>query len=438
MIKTKIFAGNNNVRGGALMELLLGVAIAAVAIPFVFRYQTRAVMRAQNIAIANQMSQLSDALERYITQNRDEFLRTVGRNITRVNIDDLGPYGVADDFIRDNGDRYQMRVIKNGAGNNATLQGIVIMAATDMAPMRTREIAAVGDGLGVVDSTRAYDVFSTWRTNAADIGARGDAVIATTDVQRDLDLYLWRAPSDSADDATMRSGLNLGGHDIVGATFVNADSAMFEETLSLGVGAADTLMFNNRTTIDATYETIGATVSGVLSADSRTMEIENKLSLDDTARFSNFTTGDLWATNLRLAGLSVNTTDENDRTVPSLLKINQTLDMTRGRIDAMFVTVGFDGSITPRLIVRDRIEDSSNPSYFWDASAGVANFVDIMLSDLGRMASLAISENRGANTTQVAFSAVVANKNATASDYMNAIEKIAETVRAKYRMLKLE
>lgn len=433
----RIFAGKNGMRGGALVELLLCVAIAAVAIPFLFRYQMRAARRAENIAIASQMSELSATLERYMTDNRDEFLRTVGRNITRVNLSDLVPYGVPDEFARDNADRYQMRILKNGTGNTATLQGIVIMSAADITPQRTREIAAAGN-MGVVDGARTYDVFSTWRTPSADIGVRDASIVATTDVRRGTDLYLWRVPSENAADATMSSALNLGGHDIVNTTFVNTDAATFDETLSLGVASAGTLTFHNRTTIDAVYETASATVSGTLSADSRTMEIANKLSLDDVAKFSSFSTGDLWATNLRLAGLSVSAVDENDNTVPSLLKINQALDMTRGRIDAMFVTVGFDGSITPRLVVRDRIEDSSNPSYFWDAYAGVANFVDVILDDLGRMASLAVTSDGGDTSSARTFSAVTTNKNATASDYMIAIEKIASAVRAKYRMLNLE
>ena len=425
-------------RGGALVELLMCVAIAAVVLPFLFRYQMRAAARAENIAVAAQMSQLSDALERYMTENRDDFLRTVGRNITRVNLSDLVAYGVPDDFVRDNGDRYQLRVLKNGSGDTATLQGVVIMSAGDISPMRTREIASVGGHLGVIDATRAYDVFSTWRTSAVDIGAHGNAIVATTDVRRGAAQYLWRVPSENAADATMSSALNLGGHDVINVAFTDTDSATFDETLSLGVGAVDTLTFHNRTTIDATYLTDGATVSGTLSSDSRTMEIADTLSLSDTAKFSSFTVGDFWVTNLRLAGLSVDATDEDGDTIPSLLKVNQSLDMTRGRIDAMFVTVGFDGSITPRFTVRERIEDSTNPAYFWDAYAGAANFMDVMLDDLSRMASLAVSSDGGNTTTARTFSTVTTNKNATASDYLNALEKISATVRSKYRMLNLE
>ena len=75
-----IFCENNSVRGNILIELLLSVALAVVAIPFIFRYQQDAVIRAQNIAITNQMTEIQVALERYIVANRTELLRTVGRS----------------------------------------------------------------------------------------------------------------------------------------------------------------------------------------------------------------------------------------------------------------------------------------------------------------------------------------------------------------------
>ena len=88
--------------------------------------------------------------------------------------------------------------------------------------------------------------------------------------------------------------------------------------------------------------------------------------------------------------------------------------------------------------MRDRIEDSVNPAYYWDAAASVANFNDVSFAELARMAPLAFArEGKGTTTAQI-FGAVSANKNATASDYMNAIKEIQEKVRAKYRGLNLQ
>ena len=55
------------------------------------------------------------------------------------------------------------------------------------------------------------------------------------------------------------------------------------------------------------------------------------------------------------------------------------------------------------------------------------------------MAPLAVyAENATSTDSGRIFNAVVTNKNATASDYMNAINQIQNAVSAKYRQLNLE
>ena len=155
----------------------------------------------------------------------------------------------------------------------------------------------------------------------------------------------------------------------------------------------------------------------------------------DTGKFTSLTTGDLYVSNMTLGGLSIN----SDLDGPALLNVNRSVDMTGGTIDAMFVTVGFAGSITPRLVVYDRIEDSNNPAYFWDLNASVANMFDITLQNLTDLAQLAVAYENASNTESgKIFGAVAANNNATVSDYMNAISEIQARVRAKYRLLNLE
>ena len=137
---------------------------------------------------------------------------------------------------------------------------------------------------------------------------------------------------------------------------------------------------------------------------------------------------------LSLSGLSI-----SDTSKVSILDINQKLDMTGGRINAMYTTVSFSGSITPRLVVRDKIQDSTNSDYYWDVKSKVANFYDVSFPELSRMASLVVREEGGASTVSGSvFSSVAANQNATVADYINAINEIQTKVRAKYTLLKLE
>lgn len=426
----------NEQHGSMLVELLMTVALVAIIMPFIFRYQQSAITRAENIAIADNMTEIQSALERYILDNREQLLNTVGRNIVRVNMADLVEYGASVDLA--DSEEYQLRILKsNDLNGRATLQGIVVFSSDEISPMRTREIVALGgDSMGFIEGNRAYGTFGAWRANTLDMGIdTTGGIVELTDVNRDNALYLWRVPSDNASDAMMLSGLNLGGHDITNTSFFNAYSAQFDETLTLGVGVASNLIFQNRTTLDNIFQATNATVSGILSSDSRTMEVAGNFTLADTGKFTSFTTGDLYASNMTLGGLSVS----SDLDGPAILTVNKSIDMTGGNIDAMYVTVGFAGSITPRLVVYDRIEDSTNSNYFWDLDYGIANMADVSLQELNRMATdIAYIEPAGDTETGRIFNMVSANKNATASDYMNAITEMQDAVRKKYQRLNLE
>lgn len=434
-IRYGIFSSLNNQHGGMLIELLMSVAIVALVLPFLFKYQQDSVVRAENITVARQMQDVQNALERYIVLNRDVLLNVAGKSITRVDIADLAEYGVPDSIIDKDGDKYQLRVLKSAdSTGQATLQGVVVMTDTTISPLRTRQIVEVGgDNMGFIEGTHAYGTFGAWHTDAIDIGVNvPDGIITTTSVRRDNALYLWREPSDNADDSKMLSPLNIGGHDIVNVKYFDASGAQFDETLKTITVAADKVVFSNRTTIDSALETKNATCVGNLSADSKTMEIAGTLSLADTGKFSNFTAKELWTNTLTLSGLS-------NSSKSAVLNINQRLDMTGGRISAVYTTVGFSGSITPRLVVRDKIVDSVNDKYYWDVKNKTANMYDVSFPELERMAALiAYKEADKSTVSGRAFSAVVANKNATVADYMNAIQEIQNKVRAKYSLLKLQ
>lgn len=432
-----IFSENNNSRGSMLVELLLSVALAVVVIPFAFRYQQNAVVRAQNISITNQMSQIQTALERYIVANRTDLLKTVGRNITRVEMADLSEFGLPQSVIDSDDDMYQLRILKSSDDiGQSTLQGVVVRVSDDISPLRTREIVNLSGGtMGFVDEKIAHGTFGTWHADTIDLGIDVEnAIVETTPVNRDSSLYLWRLPSQNPDDAKMMSALNLGGHDINNAKFINSEYLDVGEYITASEIVADTLIFQNRTNIDGAYRSVSATVAGILSSDAKNMEIANGLTLGDVAKFSSLTAENLWVSDMTLGGLSIDANDDF-----AMMKINRSLNIRSGRIDALFMTVGFTGSITPRLVVNDRIEDSTNSAYYWDANLKKANFADVSFVELNRMAPLVVySETSGATDASQIFGAVATNKNATVSDYMNAIHEIQTRVIGKYHSLHLE
>jgi len=433
----RIFSNRSSQSGGMLVELLMSVAIVSVVLPFLFRYQQDSILRVENIAVARQMQEIQSALERYIMINRDKLLAAAGKSITRVEIGDLSEYGAPDSIVSDHADKYQLRILKSSdATGQATLQGVVIMIDDSISPMRTREIvAAGGSDMGFVEGTHAYGTFGAWHTDTIDLGIEAtNGIVGTTSVNRDNALYLWRVPSDEASDATMLSGLSLGGHDIVNASRFDVASAGFDETLQSISIAANKVVFTNRTTIDSAFETKNATCSGSLSSDAKAMEVAGTLNLSDLGKFSNFNAANLWVTNLELSGVSIADTSQ-----VTILDINQALDMTGGRISALFTSVNFSGSITPRLVVHNKIIDSVQKDFYWDLKNNNAVFADVSLAELNRMAPLIVrKEGTSSTVTGQVFGAVSSNKNATAADFMNAINEIQTKVRAKYRLLNLE
>ena len=436
-MKYKIFSHSCNQHGGMLVELLMSIAIVAVVIPFLFKYQQESVVRAENIVVARRMQEVQSALERYIIANRETLLTVAGKNIARVELSDLAEFGVPENIIEESEDKYQLRVLKSSdAIGQSSLQGVVVFSDDTINPLRTRQIVSVGgDNMGFIEGTHAYGTFGAWHTDTIDIGVNAsDGIISTTSVSRDNALYLWREPSDNPDDATMMSPLNIGGHDVLNIQYFDTSSAQFDETLKSIAVVADKVVFANRTTIDSALDTQNATCVGNLSADSKTMEIAGTLTLADVGKFSNFTTNNLWTNTLSLSGLSI-----NDTSKAAILDVNQRLDMMGGRINAIYTTVSFSGSITPRLVVHDKIQDSTNSAYYWDVKNNVASLYDASLPELSRMATLIVYKE--SDKTTVAgrvFSSVASNKNATVADFMNAITEIQNKVRAKYSLLKLE
>lgn len=429
---------NKQQSGNMLVELLLSISLAMLIIPFVFKYQRNAIERRENIAITKQMTEIQSALERYIIDNRETMLIPYGRNITRVEISDLAKYGLNEEIIKNPDVKYQLRVIKSRDFNGqSTLQGVVVYDSDKITPFRTRQILNLASGnVGFIEGNQAYGANGTWKTSVADLGINTDnGIVSTTTINRDNALYLWRVPSNNEDDATMRAALNLGGHDIINTDYISFVNGNFDEFLTIGKTVTRNLIFDNRTTIDSAFSTKSATVSGSLTADSRNLEISGRLSLTDTGKFSSFTTGDLFVTNLTLPAISI----DNTKNEPVILTVNGSVRMRYGSINAMYVTVGYAGSITPRLTITKKISDPSNPQYYWDAAASDASFADLYLGDLNRMvAYLGKSEFNQSTIAGRRFSAIVSNANATVSDYLNALRSISAEVRAKYSLLKLQ
>ena len=192
-LKRIFFSNKKQSSGNMLVELLLTVALTVVVIPFIFQYHQDAIKRTENILITEQMSLIKIALEKHISEHREELLKTIGRNITRVNLQDLAEYGLPDAIIEQGPDKYQLRILKTSDSiNGATLQGVIVRVSDEISPMRTREIVNLSGGtMGFIDGTHAYGTFGAWHTDTVDLGINlKNGIVETTNINNNNALYL--------------------------------------------------------------------------------------------------------------------------------------------------------------------------------------------------------------------------------------------------------
>ena len=195
MIKKWLYFYRNNQGGGMLMELMMSIALAAIIIPFVFRYQQTSVLRARNVAVAKQMENVQSSLERYIIENKNTLMKPTGKNITKVKIEDLVEYGLPEYIAQTYAKDYQLRILKTADNNNkSVLQGIVILSNSEISPIRTREIVNLGGGkLGFVEGNATYGGFGAYRVNTTDFGIKNTkGLIGTTNKTKIINTIRYR------------------------------------------------------------------------------------------------------------------------------------------------------------------------------------------------------------------------------------------------------
>ena len=223
MVTKKIsFLSLKNQHGGMLVELMLSIAVAAIIIPFVFRYQQTAVTRAKNIAVTKQMENVQNALERYILENKNVLMKPMGKKITRVKLDDLVYYGLSENIAETYKNDFQLRVLKSADKNNkSTLQGIVILSDKKISPLRTREIVNMGGGkYGFIEGKTTYGGFGAFHASTSEMGTDENMGIVVDNTNQ----YIWKRGKASY--VNSLSGLSVGADDTSESSIAQAISAI--------------------------------------------------------------------------------------------------------------------------------------------------------------------------------------------------------------------
>ncbi len=428
-----------NQRGATMVEFLLTLGLAAAMIPFLLGFQTDRIRRAENIAITREMQLFQNALEKYITTNKSDLEKTIGKSITRVDIVSLSDYGISEQTLNKYKDKIQLRILKSDNDKNQiVLQGVIVLNDADITSFRTNEIVNLGDSnIGYIQENQAYGVGGTWQTNTKNLDLiKTDGLVKITKPKISQDNYLWRLPSDNNSDATMLNSLNMANRDITNVKFFDGKYGKFGEYIKTQEIQSDTVVFETRSNLGGQLNSASATISGTLSSDSTNMYVSDTISLTGVGKFDSIESNDLWVNDLNLSGLYVS--DEFSEE-PAILKILRKLELTEGTIYANYTTVGFDGSITPRLIIGSRIEDASNPEYFWDADLKSAKFSDVTFAELNRLSTELNRLHRSKLTVSTKIFQIPANnQNATITDFINALNEIEALIKIKYQQLNLE
>jgi hypothetical protein len=414
-------------RGASLLELLLALAVMMSMLPFIYRFALDQREKMENAAVAHKVKIVSDALEQYVFENRQALLAPLTKNVTRVKIGDLPNLPL--DELKDA--KIQLRVVKSkDSAGRSFVQGMVIFDSGNLTPLRTRQIASAGGALsGFAEGKMLYGSFGTWRAPLSELRASAGphSILAETKPFRSGGDYLRRLPGGQASDATMQSDLDLGGHDVLDAKDVSASRARFLDILDAGSIEANRMTVANRLDWSAPIEVFGdALVSGAISSDGRSVDAA-KIVVFGASQFRSVEANSLSADNLYLSGFSV----AGDG-APPVLKISGALDMAQGHVKAMETTVGFSGSVAPKLVAGNRLEDAANPDFYWDF-AGEARLGDMQLTNLPPMIRAAwAAERTGGTETERIMGPVIQNSNATVSDYIRALEQTKKAVAAKY------
>ena len=412
-------------RGAGLLDVLLALAIFMGLLTFAYNTIERQKSRAENAEFVKKMDIVRDSLEQYIEKNKQELLRPINANITRVKVSELKNVpNIQDTDI-------QLRVIKSrDSGGKAFLQGIVILNNPNVSALRTRQIAiAGGANTGFADGNMLFGSFGTWNATMASVDADvgSNYILAQTKPFGTGSEYLERLPSEN--DSIMKSDLNLGGHKIKDIKNMNGTNARFLDTLIADSVEASRTTIKNRLDWTGGIDVFGsATVKGTLAFDGQSVDA-SQTSVTTKARFRDITANEFACDKLSLSGLSANSDDDN----PTILSIKGMLNMNGGQITAIDTFVNFSGSITPKLHVTGRIQDAGNSDFYWDLYNDSAVLSDLTLTNLSRyIDDVYSSERTGQTETETIMANIIQNKNATVSDYLRALEQVKKVVSAKY------
>ena len=246
--KTRIFDNIN--RGASILEVLMSMAIVAVAVPFVYSQITETSHNIRDMAIAHDITNLRPDVLNFIRLNQDTWPDVVQIRMSDEDLQNISD-GIDVGFI----DKYTV--------NGASITDVYLGFKTGSTNLHTANIAHhIGDDAAVVGADGvAYG--RTWAVSAPDFNV-GDLVYRITrDVSgEDKTKYLHRGSSGDDELNVMLRDLNMGGYNIYDIGDVDASAARIKDLTSTFVTSDDltaqTIYFSNGANMSGNNVSIGA------------------------------------------------------------------------------------------------------------------------------------------------------------------------------------
>lgn len=256
VFKTKIFSNQN--RGASITEVLLAMAIIAIATPFVYNQIAKTNHTIHDIAVARRVMSTRDNALNFVRMNQDKWPTPA-----QIRLDDTELAAISPDAAAGLIDKYSV--------NGAVITDVYLAFELADEQLRTNKIARHigGDAAVVGPDNIAYG--NTWAVAAPDF-MPGDLVyrisrdVAGTDTSR----YLHRATSGEDKLNVMERDLDMARHHVYNVATASAKSARIKNGNATFVdtdsATANTIYFSSGANIDGIDVSVGnLRVSGDMS-----------------------------------------------------------------------------------------------------------------------------------------------------------------------------
>lgn len=248
--KTRIFSSDASEQGASITEILLAMAIVALAAPFLYNQVTTANRTLTDIAIANNIISLRSPVLNFVRLNQDTWPESAQIKLSDDELHEISEFSSAG-FI----DKYSVR--------SAAKTDVYLSFDFGFDAVRANRIARhIGTDAAVVDNDGvAYG--ASWAVAAPDFKPGNLIYRVSRDVTgEDKSIYLHRAASIDDGLNVMARDLNMGGYDIYDIGTVIAKSVRARNASATFVTSetahAGTVYFSSGASLNGENANLGA------------------------------------------------------------------------------------------------------------------------------------------------------------------------------------